>query len=64
MTFDDLISVSSPENLCFGSSLESPRRESMLWVLLESPYRNLCCGFSLESPRQAILMRTHNIGFY
>ena len=31
---------------------------------LSNLHKNLCCGCSLEWPREAILMSTHNIGFY
>ena len=38
----------------------------MIIMGLTCPFlnKNLWCGCSLESPAQAILMRTHNIGFY
>ena len=35
----------------------------MLWVLIRIASPNLCCGCSLQLPH-AILMSTHNIGFY
>ena len=35
-------------------------------IILSNLHKNLFCGCSLESPRrgEAILMSTHNIGFY
>ena len=48
MTFDDLISVSSPEKAVLWELIRIALSKPLSWVLLESRCRNLCCGLSRD----------------